>query len=129
MDRNMEHDMNENTQIGGTHYQHQSFQHWDFATEVVKSNDYLKGCASKYLVRWRDKNGLEDLRKALSYINKLINMEHIADSTIDRSVLATFCDQLDIHEAHIIYCIYTNNYIKARNYLIKLIEENQNGIR
>ncbi|MGL6008048.1 MAG: DUF3310 domain-containing protein [Culicoidibacterales bacterium] len=29
----------------------------------------------KYLSRWRDKNGVEDLKKAMHYIEKLIEIE------------------------------------------------------
>ena len=31
--------------------------------------------AIKYLTRWRDKGGIEDLRKAKHYIEKLIEIE------------------------------------------------------
>ena len=37
--------------------------------------DYLEGNVLKYLARWRDKNGVEDLRKAEQYIRLLINRE------------------------------------------------------
>ena len=33
------------------------------------------GNAIKYLARWRDKGGVDDLRKAIHYIEKLIEME------------------------------------------------------
>lgn len=57
------------TQVGGTHYQSE-YQHWDFVEE--SGMGYLEGCASKYLIRWREKNGLEDLKKARSYAQKLL---------------------------------------------------------
>lgn len=58
------------TQVGGTHYQ-AAVQHWDFAVQVL-GDHYLGGNASKYLTRWRKKNGLQDLEKAQHYFNKLI---------------------------------------------------------
>lgn len=33
---------------------------------------YMQGCAFKYLWRWRDKNGIEDLRKARECIDNVI---------------------------------------------------------
>lgn len=55
-------------QVGGTHYQGE-YQHWDL---VVDNNiTYLESCASKYVSRWQDKNGVEDLLKAISYLSKL----------------------------------------------------------
>ena len=36
---------------------------------------YLRGNIAKYLHRWRYKNGIEDLKKARWYLNKLIEYE------------------------------------------------------
>lgn len=36
---------------------------------------YLKGNIKKYLDRYQDKNGAEDLKKARWYLNKLIEVE------------------------------------------------------
>ena len=36
---------------------------------------YLRGNIAKYLHRWRYKNGLEDLKKANWYLDKLIQVE------------------------------------------------------
>lgn len=55
------------TQVGGAHY-HSAYQHWDFVREAEL--DYLQGCATKYVARWRKKNGLEDLHKARHYLEK-----------------------------------------------------------
>jgi hypothetical protein len=38
----------------------------------VKFQGYLEGCIFKYLWRWEDKNGKEDLQKAAIYLAKLI---------------------------------------------------------
>jgi uncharacterized protein DUF3310 len=58
-------------QVGGNHYA-SALQHWD----VVEDNGigYLEGCASKYVSRWRKKNGLQDLEKALHFTMKLIEL-------------------------------------------------------
>lgn len=63
---------NANTrQIGGSHYRKGgSNQHWDFVED--NGLGYLEGCATKYVTRWRFKNGLQDLEKALHYLDKLI---------------------------------------------------------
>lgn len=39
---------------------------------LVKYQGYLEGCAQKYLWRWEDKNGKEDLEKAVEYLVKLL---------------------------------------------------------
>lgn len=56
-----------NYQIGGKHYI-KDYQHWDMVCDT--SMPYLLGCATKYIDRWRKKNGVEDLRKAVHYIAK-----------------------------------------------------------
>ena len=55
-------------ELGGDHYRSE-FQHWD----LIEQNGigYLEGCASKYVTRWRKKNGVQDLEKALHYVEKL----------------------------------------------------------
>lgn len=60
-------------QHGGTHYKKMAIQPWDY---IVSNNlGYLEGNAVKYLSRWREKNGVEDLKKAIHYIEKLIEIE------------------------------------------------------
>lgn len=60
------------TQVGGSHYQRGAdvMQHWDFAAQ--NAYDYFQGAITKYVHRWRDKKGLEDLRKARHYLDKYI---------------------------------------------------------
>ena len=62
------------TQVGGTHYvKHGDFQPWD-AWWHWKLNAF-QGAIIKYVVRYRDKGGIEDLKKARHYIDKLIECE------------------------------------------------------
>lgn len=57
-------------QIGGAHYKGTPYQHWDFTT-LALNNRYFEGNITKYVSRWRKKNGLEDLMKARHYLLKL----------------------------------------------------------
>lgn len=56
-------------QEGGDHYQAE-YQHWDWVTDIGMG--YLPGNATKYVSRWHKKNGIEDLKKALTYIDKML---------------------------------------------------------
>ena len=60
------------SQVGGSHYK-SSFQHWDLVTCLKMS--YFQAQITRYVTRWRKKNGLEDLEKALHYTVKYINVE------------------------------------------------------
>ena len=57
-------------QVGGEHYVKLHIQPWD----IIDANnlDYWEGNALKYLLRWKYKNGVEDLEKAKHYIDYLI---------------------------------------------------------
>lgn len=57
-------------QVGGRHYGLVSFQHWDAV--VLFDLDYFQGQITKYVMRWRKKNGIEDLKKAQHFLEKYI---------------------------------------------------------
>lgn len=60
------------TQVGGTHYQSQAIQPWDYITS--NNLGYLEGNVVKYVSRWKAKGGLQDLEKAQHYLSKLMEM-------------------------------------------------------
>jgi len=57
-------------QVGGEHYKNKKIQPITFIME----NDlgFCEGNIIKYVTRYKDKNGLEDLKKARHYIDFLI---------------------------------------------------------
>lgn len=61
------------TQEGGDHYKSLKIQ----PVEYIHANNigYFEGCVIKYVTRWRAKNGLEDLRKAIHFIELLMELE------------------------------------------------------
>ena len=60
-------------QIGGGHYKQFAIQ----PVEFIHKNGipFIEGNCIKYLARWRDKGGIEDLKKVKHYIDLLIEME------------------------------------------------------
>ena len=65
------------TQIAGSHYKGKAIQPWDY----IASNDlgYFEGNIVKYVSRWKDKGGIDDLRKAKHYLDKLIELQGQAE--------------------------------------------------
>jgi hypothetical protein len=57
-------------QVGGNHYESKSIQ----PIEYIEANnlDFCEGNVVKYVTRYKDKNGVEDLRKAEWYLKRLI---------------------------------------------------------
>lgn len=61
-------------QVAGTHYKGKAIQPWDY---IVGNNlGYLEGNVVKYVSRWKDKGGIDDLRKARHYLDKLIEVSN-----------------------------------------------------
>jgi hypothetical protein len=66
-------------QVGGNHYQKVGGeQHWDRAWRL--KYDCFQYIITKWVERWRDKGGVEDLRKAHHALEKYISMVEVVDS-------------------------------------------------
>jgi hypothetical protein len=48
---------------------------------------FAEGCVIKYVSRWRDKGGVEDLRKAIHFLEMLIEYEDEPVETRPRSAV------------------------------------------
>ena len=59
-------------QVGGAHYATKAIQPWDYI--IANNLGYLEGNVVKYVSRWKDKGGVEDLKKAQHYLQKLIEV-------------------------------------------------------
>lgn len=57
-------------QIGGEHYHKRSIQPIEFV--LANRLGFCEGSIVKYVTRWQDKGGVEDLKKARHYLDFLI---------------------------------------------------------
>ena len=66
--------MNYDRRIPKDHYKNLKIQ----PTEFIHENNipFIEGNVIKYVCRHRNKNGKEDLLKAIDYLNKLIELEY-----------------------------------------------------
>lgn len=67
-----------NDNINPSHYQKYPLQMIENMQNSMTPDEfkgYLKGNIMKYISRYQDKNGVEDLKKAEWYLNKLIEIE------------------------------------------------------
>lgn len=60
-------------QVGGSHYKHAKIQPWDYID--ANGIPFLEGSTIKYISRWREKDGIQDLKKAIHFIQKRIELE------------------------------------------------------
>ena len=58
-------------QVAGSHYR-SAIQHWDYV--VANQLDYFQGQITKYVTRWKHKNGVTDLYKAQHFLEKYIEV-------------------------------------------------------
>lgn len=95
-------------QVSGDHYK-TDYQHWNWILALGFGSEYYIGQATKYLTRWRKKNGLRDLLKGQHFIEKLLEIVeqrgdtflhfgHISDEDIRPIIL----DHLNSHLQHYI---------------------------
>ena len=69
-------------QIAGQHYKkYGGLQPWDVV--VAWELGYLEGTALKYIARWKDKNGVEDILKAIHFLEKLVEVEKAKQEQVD----------------------------------------------
>ena len=61
-------------QVAGTHYKKFKIQPAEFC--YVNDIPYLEATAIKYLCRWKDKGGIQDLEKAKHFIDLLIEFQN-----------------------------------------------------
>ena len=61
-------------QEGGNHYKKCKIQ----PIEYIHANNigYLEGNVIKYVTRYKDKNGVEDIKKAMHYLELILEMQY-----------------------------------------------------
>lgn len=126
------------TQVGGSHYKVATGrQHWDLVDDF--NVGYLEAGATKYITRWRSKDGLKDLRKAVHFLQKLYEkrafmsfqeqtarMPQVPKPVIDQYLSDNACG---LSESKIIFLILTwqstGTIDLARRLLVELIEHEE----
>lgn len=129
-------------QVGGDHYRrvNPAYQHWDMVADF--DLNYYVAQATKYVSRWKDKDGLKDLAKAPHYIDKLIELYQQGRGSyvwIARAVtvpdrrLYDWCDglRLSVDETAImeLAVCYANedDLLRLRGYIAALYEKASQG--
>jgi len=68
-------------QVGGNHYKGMAIQPVEFCH--ANKLDYFQGVVVKYICRFRDKNGKEDLEKIIHFVKLLIELEYPEEKDIN----------------------------------------------
>lgn len=131
-------------QVAGNHYAG-TYQHWDFVNEAL-CGCYMEGQITRYVSRWRKKNGVQDLQKALHYTDKLLEMEasgaaesfndRRTEAEADMAMAATmrFTNSAELlpREQEIMHLCATwtsrQELVEVRNLLLLMISEATNAV-
>jgi hypothetical protein len=73
-------------QVEGSHYK-TSIEHWDWV--YANNLDYFQGQITKYIFRWKKKNGLKDLQKAQHFLEKYIELVTIEETVTEGALEKT----------------------------------------
>lgn len=94
-------------QVGGDHYKRLGIQ----PVEFVMSNQmgFCEGNIVKYVTRWREKGGIQDLRKARHFLDFIMENQAYRDQVAVNRRQYVICAQMGAHSA--------DDYI-ARNVMI-----------
>lgn len=71
------------TQVGGDHYAKRGIQPLQYI--LANELDFCQGNVVKYVTRFRDKNGVQDLKKVIHYAMFLLEDEYGVRSKVDYS--------------------------------------------
>lgn len=108
-----------NDQVGGSHYRCLDPQ----PIELFIQNNipFPEANAIKYLARWRNKNGVEDLRKAKQYLQFAIERNRQKKILVDK-----FREQLPLKESALVDVIANGYVVFALARLEEFIKEVEN---
>lgn len=102
-------------QVGGDHYKVEGTQHWDMLLDMGYGHEYYVGQATKYITRWRKKNGVRDIAKGKHFIEKLLEIVESKSPEAgplwlpmfgyeDDAVVLEIADALNIHLQYYFEC-------------------------
>ena len=70
----MENKTSKDRQVAGTHYKQLTIQPVDYCQ--LNKLGFCESCVVKYVSRHRDKNGAEDIKKAIHFLELLMEIEY-----------------------------------------------------
>lgn len=102
------------TQVGGGHYKNMAIQPVEFAVKAKLS--FIQGCIVKYISRYKNKNGKQDIDKAIHFAKLAIELNEQGDEFMSNLGLAyTYCK--------------TNKFSQAQtNIIVSAVKEDFYGV-
>jgi len=75
-------------QVGGDHYKKLPIEHWDLV--ALFEWDYFQAQITRYMMRWRNKDGIKDLEKMVHVAQKYLEVEKLrSEGKLTSEILAS----------------------------------------
>ena len=113
-----------NNQVGGSHYQNYKVQPITWALDNhINAAEFS---ILRYLLRYKNKNGLEDLNKAIHYTQILMQQTFVAKNEDAINSIVDFCIQNNLdwsacYQRSVLVALFDHDYIEVTN-IIKLMK-------
>lgn len=110
-------------QIGGTHYLNLEMQPIEL---IVQSKlNFIQGCIIKYITRYEQKNGLQDIQKCIHYANLAIELNSIGPDLSSIGLGYTYCrvNKMSTLQTNIVISAMLNNYYSMIRYCNQIIKK------
>lgn len=111
-------------QVGGSHYKDMAFQPIELIAALRCS--FIQGCIIKYVSRYKNKNGAQDIKKCIHYAQLAIELDDkrrcndkALSVNINKYILK---NKLTILQRRIITQAVYNNYIQVIQYCKELLQ-------
>lgn len=109
-------------QIGGSHYKKLIMQPIEFIVKAKLS--YIQGNIVKYVSRYQDKNGIEDVRKSIHYAELAIALDDSCAEYKMLNLAYSYCkvNNFDKYQTAIIIACVMDDYHAVIKHCEKLIK-------
>lgn len=108
-------------QIGGEHYKKLVVQPWDFFVSAGIWRDFFVCSSIAYLSRWKEKGGRLDLRKALHYTEKRIELGDAPVAYLPTKLAEKFYKQFGPRESAAMYSLAAGDFVSAMGIIESII--------
>ena len=112
------------SQVGGSHYKDMAFQPIELIAALRCS--FIQGCIIKYISRYKNKNGAQDIKKCIHYAQLAIELgdkrrcnDKALSMNINKYILK---NRLTILQRRIITQAVYNNYAQVIQYCKELLQ-------
>lgn len=112
------------TQVAGSHYKNMAIQPVKFA--VKADLNFIQGCIVKYISRYKNKNGKQDIDKIIHFAQLAIELDSKKDNLISALGLAySYCraNKFTPTQTNIVVCAIKEDYYNVIRYCNQLIKQ------